>query len=109
MFISWQTMEGFQITTFAIIEAVKYLPSQGMEYVLAEKFCQDPVEEYFGGQRKMGRRSDNPDMYMFGYNNNALHVQRNVGASTGNTRERHGYSKQSSWKDVDNETLPKRK
>ena len=28
----------------------------------------------------MGRRSDNPEMYMFGYNNNALHVQRNVGA-----------------------------
>ena len=109
MFISWQTMEGFQMTTFAMIEAVKYLLSQGMEYILTEKFCQDPVEEYFGGQRKIGRRSDNPDMYMFGYNNNALHVQRNVGANTGNTRGRHRNSKRSAWKDVDNEPLPKRK
>ena len=93
MCISWQTIEGFKITTFGIIEAVKSLLSQGMEYVLTEKVCQDPIEEHFEGQQKMGLRSDNPDMYMFGYNNNVLHVQRNLGASSGSTRERHGNSK----------------
>lgn len=46
MFISWQTFEGLQITVFSIIEVVKYLLSQGMEFVLTERFCQDPAEEY---------------------------------------------------------------
>ncbi|KAK3727599.1 hypothetical protein QZH41_005923 [Actinostola sp. cb2023] len=47
-----------------------------MEFVLTERFCQDPVEEYFGKQRKIGRRSDNPDIHRFGYNNNTIRIQR---------------------------------
>ena len=44
MFVSWQTHEGLQITVYSIIELVKYLLQEGMEYVLTEKFCQDPCE-----------------------------------------------------------------
>ena len=54
MFISWQTYEGFQITVNAVIEICKFLLQEGMEYVLTERLCQDPVEEYFGMQRKLG-------------------------------------------------------
>ena len=50
MFISWQTYEGLQITTLAAIEAIKFLLSEGLDFVLTERFCQDPVEEYFGNQ-----------------------------------------------------------
>ena len=68
MFISWQTYEGLKITTYSVIEVVKFLLQEGFEKVLTERFCQDPVEEYFGNQRKLGRRCDNPDLAQFGYN-----------------------------------------
>ncbi|XP_044170181.1 uncharacterized protein LOC122954236 [Acropora millepora] len=74
MFLSWKTYERFQITTYSVIEATKFLLQEGMEYVLTERFCQDPVEEYFGSQRKIGRRSDNPDIKMFGYNDNTIRI-----------------------------------
>ena len=64
MFISWQTFEGFKITTNAIAEVTTFL-SEGVEFVLTERFCQDEIEEYFGSQRQLGRRSDNPDLQMF--------------------------------------------
>ena len=75
MFLSWQTYEGLQITAHSVREATKFLLNEGVEYVLTERFCQDPPEEYFGNQRKLGKRNDNPDMKMFGYNNNTIRVQ----------------------------------
>ena len=51
IFLSWQTFEGFEITTYSVIEVVKFLLSEGMEFVLTERFCQDPIEEYFGNQQ----------------------------------------------------------
>ena len=76
MFISWQTFEGFQITVYSIIDVVKFLLKSGVPYVLTERFCQDLLEEYFGKQRQMGRRADNPDMHQFGYNNNARAIHQ---------------------------------
>ena len=64
MFISSQTFEGFKITTNAIVKVTKFLLS-GVEFVLTKRFCQDEIEEYFGSQRQLGRRSDNPDLQMF--------------------------------------------
>ena len=66
MFVSWQTFEGLQISSHSLVEAVKFYLNEGMEYVLTECFCQDPVEEYFGNQRALGRRYDNPDLRTFG-------------------------------------------
>lgn len=106
MFLSWQTYEGLQISTYSAIEATKFLLNEGMEYVLTERFCQDPVEEYFGCQRKIGRRSDNPDIRMFGYNNNTIRIQRSVSCQSGNTRGRKDKTK--AWVEVSNEPLPKR-
>ena len=51
MFLSWQTYGGFKLTVFSAIEATKFLLQEGMEYVLTERSCQDPLEEYFGKQR----------------------------------------------------------
>lgn len=68
MFISWQTFEEFCITVYSIVAAVKELLSRGSEYVFSEQFCQDPLEEYFGDRRKLGRRSGKPDIVQFGCN-----------------------------------------
>ena len=82
MFLSWQTFEGIQITVHSMVEVTKYLLGQGMEYVLTERFCQDPVEEYFDNQRMLGRRCDNPDIQTFGYNDNTIRIQRHVALNT---------------------------
>ena len=60
MFISRQTHEGLQITCYSVIEATKYLLQQGFKFVLTERFRQDLLEEYFGRQRSIGCRNDNP-------------------------------------------------
>ena len=78
-----------------------------MEYVLTERFCQDTLEEYFGNQRKLGRRSDNPDVRLFGYNGNAIRTQRSISCQSGNTRGRKDRSK--AWVNVSNDPLPKKK
>ena len=76
MFLSWQTHEGFKLKVSSAIEATKFLLKEGMEFVLTERFCQDPLEEYFGKQRQLGRRSNNPDIHKFGYNSNTIRTQR---------------------------------
>lgn len=78
-----------------------------MEYVLTERFCQDPVEEYFGNQRKLGRRNDNPDVQSFGYHDNTIRIQRTVSCQSGNTRGRK--DRQRAWVEVTNDPLPVRK
>lgn len=88
MSVSWQTYEGFQISVHSAIKATKFLLQEGMEFVLTERFCQDPLEEYFGSQRKLGQRNDNPDIKTFGYNNNTIRIQRAVSCQSGNTRGR---------------------
>ena len=80
--------KGFKITVHSAIEATKFLLEEGMEYVLTERFCHDPVEEYFGNQRKLGRRNDNPDVYSFGYHDNTIRIQRTISCQSGNTRGR---------------------
>ena len=86
------------------VEVTRFLLQEG--FVLTERFCQDPVEEYFGGQRKLRRRSDNPDMKTFGYNSNTL-MQRTVSCQSGNTRGRK--DKTRAWEQVTDVKLPCRK
>ena len=73
MFISPQTYQGLKITSNSVVEATRYLLDAGMPFVLTEKFNQDVVEEYFGRQRRsMGRRNENPNLFQFGYQANAI-------------------------------------
>ncbi len=89
MFISRQTHEGLKITVQSVVEATKFLLSEGADFVLTERFNQDPVEEYFGHQRKLGRRNDNPDLRSFGYNDNAIRIQRRIATVVGNPKGKH--------------------
>eukprot|EP00794_Sanderia_malayensis_P002816 gene2816-3252_t len=76
MFISYQTYEGLHIAVKSVIELTKYLLSHGIEYVLTERFCHDPLENYFGSQHAIGQRKNNPTMRDFCYNNNAIRNQK---------------------------------
>ena len=104
MFISWQTYEGIKITTYSSIELIKFLLNAGCPYVLTERFCQDPLENYFGRQRSMGHRKDNPSIRDFGYNDNTIRTQKIFRPIAGNCR----HDDQTLTK-IDVETVPCRK
>ena len=108
MFISYQTYEGLQITVYSYIETVKFLLSQGMEFVLTKRFNPDVAEEYFGRQRQLGRTNDNPNIYQFGFNVNTIRIQRSVVPITGNTRGAHKNKRKHSWEVVDDTPLRKK-
>ena len=84
MFISWQTYEGLKITVHSSVELIKFLLNNGVSYVLSERFCQDPLENYFGRQRSIGSRKDNPSLRDFGYNDNTIRTQRIFRPISGN-------------------------
>ena len=42
------------------------LLKQGIPCILSERFCRDDLEKYFGKQRAIGRRSENPTVHDFG-------------------------------------------
>ena len=76
MFMSSQTYEGLKITVHSVIELVKFLIMHKVLYMLTERFCQDPLENYFGRQRSSGARKSNPSLYDFGYNGNTMRNQK---------------------------------
>lgn len=78
MFLTPQTFKGLCMTLKAFPEATRFLLNSGVEFVLSNRFCQDPLEQHFGRQRGLGRRCDNPNLWMFGYNENKLRQQRNL-------------------------------
>ena len=99
IFIFWQTYEGLKTSANSIIQATQFLLWHQVKYALAERFCQDPLgnwfgrqsslgsrtterfcqdplENWFGRQRRLGSRKDNPSMADFGCNNNAMRNQQ---------------------------------
>ena len=109
MFISHQTYEGLQITVSSMIEIIKFCLDNGFDYVLTNRFMQDILEEYFGLHRSMGGRSENPNLYRFGYDENAARTARSVGAVKGNTSGSLVGKKRTAYIDVDDKQFKKRK
>lgn len=108
MFISSQTYNGIKISVYSLVEVTQYLLNTGMDFVLSNKFCQDPLEEYFGKQRSMGRCSDNPTVERFGYNSNKVRINRSNQAIQGNTRGQN-FHKVQRWHEVEDDPLPMKK
>jgi hypothetical protein len=71
---------------YALREVVIFLLSNGVPYVLTERFCQDALENYFGKQRAIGRRKDNPNVCDTGYNDNIIKSQFSNQSIAGNCR-----------------------
>jgi hypothetical protein len=107
MFISHQTYEGMKISIYSLIELVKFLLNADVDFVLTNRFCQDPVEQYFGKQREIGRRSDIPIIKTFGYNDNSIRMLRSNVQIQGNTKGTSTTEKQ--WRSIDNQKFPRRK
>ena len=59
---------------------------QGIPYILSERFCQDDLENYFGKQRAIGRRSDNPTVHDFGKSDNTVENQFSIRPIGGNVQ-----------------------
>ena len=104
MFISWQSYEGLQITVLSFKEICKFLLEHGVPYILSERFSQDDVENYFGRQRAIGRRCDNPTVRDFGYNDNTIKLQYSVRPIAGNV-----WGPASKFDEIITEPLPKKK
>ena len=108
MMLSHQTLDGLTMTCHSLIELVPYLLRCGMPEVYTESLCNDPVEEFFGSERKQGRRNENPDMVQFGQNAGTIRTQQFISCTSGNTCGRKKKNKKD-WVEVNDERLPKRK
>lgn len=100
-----------QIDTLAVlsfVELARYLLKQpGVKFLFSERFCQDPLEVFFGHQRSKGGRCDNPTVKQFCDNTVSLRVQKSAALDPvrSNCRKRPA----SRTIEVDNTPLPKRK
>ena len=82
-----QTYEGLKISVNSILEATQFLLWHQVKYVLTERFCQDPLENWFCRQRSLGSREGNPSIVDFGYNINAIRNQKHFKPiANGNSR-----------------------
>lgn len=78
MFLSLPTYNGIKMSINSLKEIVPFLLENGFQYVFSEKFCQDDLENYFGRQRAIGRRKDNPSVKDTLYNDNIIKTQYDV-------------------------------
>ena len=109
MFISQQTYLGIRTSVYALIECTRFLLNHGFEYVLSSSFNQDSLEEHFGRHRICGRRSTNPTVHAFGYQDKKLSLQRSLATSItprGNTK---GSKRKNEGIKITNSPLKKRK
>ena len=65
---------NFAVYTFTEL-VPKLLDIPGVSYVLSERFCQDPLESYFGKQRYRGGWNENPSVKQYLDNAASLRVQ----------------------------------
>ena len=72
--------------------------------MLSERFCQDDLENYFGSQRAIGCRRDNPTTRDVGYNDNTIKTQFSVRPIAGNV-----CGKSNDFNIIDGTPLPKRR
>ena len=89
MFISLPTYNGLRMSITSLREVIPFLVSNGFDYVLSEKFCQDDLENYFGPgrQRAIGRRKDNPSVRDTLYGDNIIKTQYDTRPISGNVRK----------------------
>ena len=124
MLLSRETREGLQMAgthaklmatvamqlNFAVCTLTELVPQllgvPGVSFVLSERFCQDPLESYFGKQRYRGGWNDNPSVKQYLDNAASLCVQSSAALEPlrGNTAKRRSSANIT----MDNTPLPKR-
>ena len=92
-------------TAHAFVGVAKFLLKQdGVQFVLSERFNQDPLESHFGNQRQMRGGNEAPSVSQFNTNINAQRVRSSqvIKVIGGNTKQ------DNMCLPVDNSPLPKR-
>ena len=104
--LSHQTLLGIETTTRSFIACVKFLLGEGVNFVNARIFSQDPLEQYFSRQRAGGGGSNNPNLQKNLSKNRAIHIQGQLGI-----KKRKGNSGEAEdcHIEITEERLPKRK
>ncbi|XP_030833255.1 uncharacterized protein LOC105444767 isoform X2 [Strongylocentrotus purpuratus] len=75
LILSKQTLQGIRMTVNSFVSLCReLLAEEGVQFVLSDKFNQDPLEEYFVKQRSIGRSNENPTVSQFGNNMLSIHV-----------------------------------
>ena len=74
----------------------------GVNYILPEKLCRDPVESFFGKQRAAGGRNDNPTVKDFYKNTVSLRLQGSAALCPWKCKRQQNYNP------MDDAPLPKR-
>ena len=107
MFLSAQTYECLNTSVNSRIDIIKFLRSEGFQYVLQYEGLQYVLEDYFGHQREKGWRSENPTAQQFGYNDLTIASQGDIAPLIrGNVGGRYGKVK---WHQVSEEPVKKLK
>ena len=74
MQLSYQTLQGLEITVKSVVECVRLMLEQGAPFVLTDHFNQDPIEQHFGMVRTGGRCNTNPTLQQINYSIGNLRI-----------------------------------
>lgn len=89
--LSPQTLYGVEMTVFAFIKATKFLFGEGAQYVMARRFCQDPLEQYFSRQRASVGGGNNPTKFQYFNTERTYQIVKGLGFKRrGNTQSEKG-------------------
>ena len=85
------------------------LTEPGVEYVLSEKFSQDPLEEYFSKQRGLCGHNTNPTVAQFGKQALAIQVAGSKAIRASVYGNCSNINAEENEEDEDEDKLPRRK
>ena len=103
MQLSYQTLQGFIITTKSVVACIKFMLNIGADFVLTRAFNQDKIEQYFGLLRMKGGANDNPNVHVAGHLINRMRLIR-----TNQFQNVRGNAQAGIHRVIDNDPLPRR-
>ena len=104
--IVFMIMHTYTVLSFVEVTTLLFAVP-GVQFLLSEKFCQDPLEAFFGKQRYKGGRNDNPSVKEFVNNTVSLRVQGSAALEP--LRGNCSRKRKSEPLHLDDNPLPKRK
>lgn len=102
--LSRETLEGIEMSTRAIMGAIKFLLGEGVEFINARIFSQDPLEQHFSKIRGGLGGSTAPNVGQVLSKNRAIHLIGQLGMK----RRKGNAAASDDWVEVTTERLPKR-
>ncbi|XP_077862549.1 uncharacterized protein LOC102807518 [Saccoglossus kowalevskii] len=111
MCLSKQTVDELKMTVHSFVEVSKYLLNHGVDFILSERFRQDPLQAHFSKHRHRGGANNNPTVMAFGYQENVIRLQKSyhMQCITGNTGRHKRHKRRPLQHIVDDTSLPKQK